>query len=129
MVKAIGLAVAGCLLALPVAAQSFSIQGKWKGTVAGYPDYVGGVMVDAERRTIWVDDIGRSSRGYVAHLDNTKVKFITTGIGLVAHIDCVIQSSDLLHCNGRYTDGRVFGAPFVLTRVGTAPRNLTTMHR
>ncbi len=128
MVRAVALAMVGCLMALPALGES-PLQGEWKITIPGYPAYVGAAKIDAERRTVWVDDYGKAWRGYVAHVDDMNVEFVITGGAAVARILCSVQSSDLLHCKGKYTDGRTIGNTSVLSRTGKpAPKSLATTH-
>jgi hypothetical protein len=66
---------------------------------------------------------GPPFHGYVAHTDSMEAEIILTdGVGVV-HALCTIQSSDLLHCEHRYGNGRVSNL-FVLTRTGPGPKTL-----
>lgn len=129
MKRAIGAAALWCSVALPALAEP-SLPGEWKITIPGFPAYVGAVKIDGERRTIWIDDYGKEWRGYVAHLDSVNVEFVITGGTAVARISCTVQSGDLLHCNGKYTDGRVIGNVMILSRTERpVPRKLTATNR
>ena len=104
--------------------KTFDPRGHWEGTIPGYPGYTGAILIDSELRTTWDDGYGHGWRGYVAHVDSTKVEFIITGGNAVAHADCMIESSDFLHCALRYVDGRVAKNPTFLKRVGPGPKSL-----
>jgi hypothetical protein len=77
----------------------------------------------AEHRTTWDDGYGPDFHGYVAHTDSMKAEIILTGRVGVVHTHCMIQSSDLLHCEHRYGNGGVSNM-FVLTRIGPGPKTL-----
>lgn len=123
------MAVLGCLFVQPALAGS-PLQGEWKGTLPGVPGYVSTTKVDAEGRTIMVDDDGRAARGYVARVDSVSAEFVVTERGTVSRIQCSIQSRDLLHCHGRYTTGEAYRSMLILTRTERpAPKNLTATTR
>ncbi len=129
MLRTIGLAAGACLITVPAFGQT-QLRGEWKITIPGSPAYVGSAKIDAERRTVWVDDYGKEWRGYVASLDSGSVEFVITGGAAVARITCSAQSSDLLHCQGKYTDGRTIGNTSILSRTERpAPKNLAAPSR
>jgi len=99
------------------------LQGQWQITIPSRPAYNGLALIDAEYRTTWDDGYGPQFHGYVAHTDSMEAEIILTdGVGVV-HALCTIQSSDLLHCEHRYGNGRVSNL-FVLTRTGPGPKTL-----
>jgi hypothetical protein len=55
-----------------------------------------------------------------------KIKF--TDHVVVVIVYCAIQSSDLLHCNTHFQDGKL-SHPYALTRFGPGPKNLTSVLR
>ena len=99
------------------------LQGQWQITIPGRPAYNGLALIDAEYRTTWDDGYGPHFHGYVAHTDSMEAEIILTDRVGVVHTHCAIQSSDLLHCEHRYGNGRVSN-PFVLTRTGPGPKTL-----
>lgn len=115
------------LIAAPAWAQDADLRGQWKVTVPSQPTYSGTVLVDAERRATWNSplDNGRPAKyqGYIAGLDGPKVEILLTDRVGVAHVHCMIQSSDLMVCHTVRDDG-VRTAAYVLTRIGRGPDKL-----
>jgi hypothetical protein len=103
------------------------LRGQWQITIPNRPAYNGLALVDAEYRTTWDDGYGPEFHGYVAHNDSMKAEIILTDRVGVVHTHCMIQSSDLLHCEHRYDNGRVSNK-FVLTRIGPGPKTLLPVH-
>ena len=99
------------------------LQGQWRITFPSRPAYNGLALIDAEYLTTWDDGNGPEFHGYVAHIDSMKAEIILTDRVGVVHTHCMIQSSDLLHCEHRYGNGRVSNR-FVLTRIGPGPKTL-----
>jgi hypothetical protein len=99
------------------------LQGQWQITIPSRPAYNGLALIDAEHRATWDDGNGPEFYGYVAQLDSMKAEIILTDRIGVVHTHCIIQSSDLLHCEHRYGNGRVSNR-FVLTRIGPGPKTL-----
>lgn len=128
-----GLTATLCLVALlfgPAGVRSeeaFSLRGQWQPSASHLPAYVGVVLIDAEHRVTWdsPQDSGRPAKykGYVAKIDGTRVDIALTDRAAVVHMNCKIQSSDLLHCVSLFRDGAV-SPPYVLTRIGPGPKNL-----
>ena len=114
------------MVATPAHGQS-PLQGEWKGTLPSVPGYVSTMKVDAEGRTIMVDDEGREARGYVARVDTMSVEFIVTERGTVSRLQCSVQSRDLLHCHGKYTTGTAYRSMVILSRTERpGPKSLVT---
>jgi hypothetical protein len=99
------------------------LRGQWQITIPNRLAYNGLALVDAEYRTTWDDGYGPDFHGYVAHTDSMKAEIILTDRVGVVHTHCMIQSSDLLHCEHRYGNGGVSNM-FVLTRIGPGPKTL-----
>jgi hypothetical protein len=99
------------------------LQGQWQITIPSRPAYNGLALIDAEYRTTWDDGNGPEFHGYVAHTDSMEAEILLTDRVGVVHTHCMIQSSDLLHCEHRYDTGRVSNM-FVLTRTGPGPKTL-----
>jgi hypothetical protein len=99
------------------------LRGQWQITIPSRPAYNGLALIDAEYRTTWDDGYGPDFHGYVAHNDSMEAEIILTNRVGVVHTHCMIQSSDLLHCEHRYDNGSVSNM-FVLTRTGPGPKTL-----
>jgi hypothetical protein len=125
-----GLTPTLCLVALlfnPAQAATADLQGQWHVSASSRPDYVGVVLIDAERRVTWDSPIdnGKPARyqGYIATIDGTRVDMALTNRVAVVHLNCKIASSDELHCVTLWKDGSV-SEPYVLTRKAAGPKKL-----
>lgn len=133
MSRTIGAALVACLLAAPALGEPGPPLGKpvlpghWR-VISSSPDYIAVVLIDLERRVTFdapVDN-GRpaSFRGYIAETDGAKIKFVLTDGKAVAHIDCTIQSTELLQCRSFRLADRHTSPPYLMIRVGDGPRKL-----
>ena len=109
-----------CLCALSVEAQN--LRGLWLVQAPDKPDYTATVLVDAQRRATW-DSATVKMVGYVERNDATKATILFTDRNEVAHLQCAIQSSDLMHCYSFLADGGI-SILFKLTRIGSGPQTL-----
>lgn len=119
------------MLPAPGQAQDADLRGQWKVTVPSLPAYRGTVLIDAERRATLdaPSDGGRPAKyqGYVAGLDGAKVEIILTDRQSVAHLHCMIQSSDLLNCYVVRDADAGISTGFVLSRTGRGPDRLMSV--
>jgi hypothetical protein len=125
-----GLTATLCLLMLGApayAADDCPLRGQWHVSATSSPNYVGIVLIDAERRVTWDSplDFDRPARfqGYIVTIDSTKVDIALTDRTKVVHLNCKIESSDLLHCITLYRDGS-FSPPYEITRKASGPKKL-----
>lgn len=116
-----------CLAALPAEGADFALRGQWSITTPRIPDYQGVVLIDGQRRATWdsPQDHGRPARylGYVRAADASRVEIMLTDRDSVRRVDCLIESSDLLHCHVVFANGRR-SYMFALTRIGSGPASL-----
>lgn len=107
-----------------------ALQGQWRIVVGSQPNYVGTVLVDAERRVTWDSpaDYGKPAKfqGYVAVSDGEIVEFVLTNRSSVVRALCKLESSNLLHCYLAFKD-RPQSPPFDLVRVGPGPAKLRSV--
>lgn len=108
-------------------AEECSLRGQWQLYRADKPTYVAIVLIDAARRVTYDSpmDNGRPAkfRGYIAKLDEANVEIALTDQVGVAHMNCAIESSDLLHCTILRSDG-VMSPRLLLTRRTAGPKSL-----
>jgi hypothetical protein len=125
-----GLTATLCLIALSVGARAeevVDLRGQWHIKAAAMPNYVGIVLIDAEHRVTWDAPVDRGKparfQGYAAHIDGTRLDIALTDRVAVVHMNCKIETSDLLHCVTLWRDGSV-SQPYDLTRKASGPKKL-----
>lgn len=122
--------VAALLCSIATAAQATDLRGQWHISAPSKPDYVGEVLIDAERRATWdamADSNGQPAKfqGYVT-IDGPRVELVMTNRQRVTRCICVRKSAETMHCYSVFHDGTLSDG-YVLTRVGPGPRKLTSI--
>lgn len=128
MGKALSLAmVLGLGTATAAAQGNIALHGQWDIAVASQPNYVGTLLVDAERRATWEspDDYGKPVRfvGFVRLAGVSQVEIVLTNRARVVRVNCLVESKDLLHCHILFEDGKT-SPMFAMSRVGPGPVSL-----
>lgn len=124
----IAAAVVGLALAAPASAAD--LRGQWHISVPSRDGYLGGILIDAQRRATW--DAALENRppvkliGYVKADWAEEVEMTFTNRAVIVHVTCTKESSDILRCVA--IDDGIKTAPFLLLRVGPAPASLIDRH-
>jgi hypothetical protein len=109
------------LAARAYAADASALSGEWHVKPPIDPNYVPSA---AWPGTLPLD-FGRAARyeGYIVTIDGTKIDIALADRTKVVHLNCKIESSEVLHCINLYRDGS-FSPPFDLVRKGPGPKKL-----
>ena len=123
--------IALALVLLPVDAVAADLAGRWRIARPDVPGFEAVFLVDQQRRATVESplDGDRPAKflGYVHYSDSTRTEFVMTNRSDVVHIDCLVETKDVMHCRTRWADGRS-SKMYSLTRVGPAPFALLAPH-